>query len=642
MNGDRNLRISPSRRALNVSLPVVAMWFLFLVATPAVATVSCSARLDRHTAVVGEQVVLTLDVEGDVRTIEDPHLPDFGPFEVYGGGESQRFSFVNGQVHTSHSYTWYLRPLQAGEFELPPIEVLAGGKTYRTRKIPLSVSAAKKRSTSGTATPGNPAPGNSSPGTTTPPGSTPGSSGRASSRPASPASASGSVSSLAGGGAISRGGAPGDDFFVTMSVDRDTVVVGEQVILTFSFYRGIRGSIFNRPQYSPPATEGFWREDLPPERHDTVTLQGESYEVTSILYALFPTRTGSLEVGEAVVRIPEDTFGSFFRQRRRRGNIVLRAPALPLAVRSLPSGAPSDFSGTVAAGLKLKIETDRQNLQVGDALTVALDLSGRGYLASAGKPHLPKLDAFREHDSGSSLDSKPMGGQLLGKLRVESLLIPQKAGDYQIPAVHYSYFDTDQRRYLTLSTRPVTIRVAPSDQPDLASFSTGGKSEIEILGQDILHIQPITAQMRPYRGPMFLRTTTWILAAMPVLIWLASSVFLRRRQRLLADPRRLQAQKALRNARRRLQEMGDPPQRASEALMVWMADKSGRPAAGLTRSEFARWLAGRGISENLRAHVEDFLDRADRARFAASGGGEELVEEASRLLELLEKEGGSD
>ncbi len=609
-------------------LPILVVALGGWVPKEAGAAVTCSARLDRHTVRVGEQVVLTLDVEGDVRSIAEPRLPDFGPFEVYGGGQSQSFSFVNGQIHTSRSYTWYLRPLKEGEYELPPIEVVADGKTYRTRKIPLSVTRG-------------------SPGASPPSAGTPGKNGGGLAprrRPGGPAGVPGGEGSraldTAGVGAVSRGGRVGDDFFITMSVDRDTVVVGEQIVLTFSFYRSIGASIFSRPQYTPPTTEGFWREDLPPERHDSITLGGQPYEVTRILYALFPTREGELEVGTAEVRIPDDAFDSFFRRSRRRGEIILRAPAIPVLVRQLPPGKPDDFTGTVGEDLKLSIQTDRKQLAVGDALTVSLELRGEGYLASAGKPRLPRLDGFRAHDSGSSLDSRPIGGRLQGRLRVESLLIPQKAGDFTIPPVRYSYFDTGMRRYVTLSTEAVKLRVTPSGEGAVQSFSTGGKSEIEILSQDILHIQPITADLRPYPGEVLRRRSTWILVALPPFLLVISSMLARRRRILLADPARLRAQKALGNARRLLKGPGEEAQRASGALMQWLADKTDRAPAGLSSADMERWLDQRAAPEDLRRSVLDFLQRADRARFGAASSDGDLLAEAGRLLLRLEEEVG--
>ncbi len=612
-------------------LMVGVMLAMLVGAVQVWAGISCSARLDRQTAKVGEQVVLTLEVEGDVQSIETPRLPDFGPFEVYGGGESQRLSLVNGTFHSSHSYTWYLRPLKAGSFELPPIEVAAGGQVCHTGKLSLTVRS----------------------GGQAPPAASGGAGGGAS--PSSPSLGSGGTRPSTGGsggpataldvarpGAMSQAGRAGDPFLVTMSVDRDTVVVGEQIVLTFSFFRGIRTSIFSRPQYTPPSTEGFWREDLPPERHDTVDVKGEPYEVTRIQYALFPTRAGKLQVGEAMVRIPQDAFDSFFRRSPRRGDIVLRAPAIPVLVRELPPGRPEDFSGTVASGLHLKIETDRNSLKVGDALTVTLELSGQGYLASAGKPRLPSLEDFREHDSGSSLDSRPVSGRLQGRLRVESLLIPRKAGDFEIPPVHYSYYDTDQHRYRTLSTDPVPIHVTASGEGEVQSFATGGKSRIEVLSQDILHIQPITARLRPYHGLLLRSRVFWAAVALPLLLWLVSGLLARRRRLRLADPVRLRAEAALRHARRRLAEEGDAAQRAGEALMVWLGDKSNRAPAGLTRDDMERWLQTKGVGEAMRREVADLLDRVDRARFATATSGEDLPAVAEDLLKRLEKEVGRD
>jgi hypothetical protein len=425
-----------------------------------------------------------------------------------------------------------------------------------------------------------------------------------------------------------------------MSVDRDTVVVGEQIVLTFSFYRGVRGGIFDSPQYTPPTTEGFWREDLPPEKHSTISVQGQPYNITQISYALFPTRTGTLEVGEAVVRIPEDRFGSLFRRRQPRGDLILRAPGIPIVVQSLPPGAPADFTGTVASDLNLKVQTDRESLPAGEALTLSLRLEGAGYLAGARKPQLPELQAFREHDSGSTLDSRPVGGQLWGSLRVEKLLIARDEGMQTIPSIHYSYFDTQKRRYLQLSTRPIQIEVTPSEQAQISSFATGGKTEIEILGQDILHIQPTHAGMRPHGGPRYARASTWILAVIAPAFWFASSVLATRRRRLLADPRRLRAGRALREARARLQEDGPASRRAAEAMDLWLAARAGWSSAGMRRAEGTDWLRSRGLDEELVREYELFLERCDAARFASAGDDKELRDAAGLLLERLEKEVG--
>ncbi len=576
------------------------------VSSRAHASVSCSAAVNRSQLAVGEQAVLTLTIEGDVRNIEDPQLPDFGPFEVYGGGTSQSFSFVNGKVHASHTYTWYLRPLEPGKYQLKPISVVADGNTYKSKEIPLEVLPAGSSN----------APAHKSTPSTS---------------PTAPHS-KGTKSTSSGG--------PGDDYFVSMTVDRDTVVVGEQVVLTFTFYRGMRGGLFDSPQYTPPTTEGFWREDLPPERHSTMNVQGYPYDITQILYALFPTRSGALTIGEAVVRIPRDPFGSFFRRQTPRGDITLRAPSIPVYVKELPSGAPDGFKGTVGSDLELSMKTDRKSLKVGDALTVSLTLSGSGYLAAATKPELPQMPTFRQHDSGSSLDSGPSGGVLRGSLKVEKLLIPQKEGNYTIPPVDYVYFDTKKRRYLHLRTKPVEVEVSPSDEAPISSFATGGKTEIAILGQDILHIQPVSGKLRSYPGPLILRRTTWVLAALAPLLWLASLALATRRRRLLADPLGHRASQARKLANSRLSGDGSDAQRASEALMIWFGAKARRPVSGLTRSELLEWLESKGAAQELKTRVTNLLDHCDQARFASTAEGSGLSVEAKSLLLDLEKELG--
>ncbi|HKI82966.1 MAG TPA: BatD family protein [Candidatus Krumholzibacteria bacterium] len=598
-------RIAPDRRRLWLGFLLGAL-FLCGNSLRASAAVSCSAAVDRSKLAVGEQVVLTLNIEGEVRKIEDPQLPDFGPFEVYGGGTSQSFSFVNGKVHASHTYTWYLRPLEPGKYQLAPIAVVADGNTYHTKQIPLEVVPA-----------GSP---------------------NAPTQNRNPSTSSTAPKSK--GSRSTRSGGPGDDYFVSMTVDKDTVVVGEQVVLTFTFYRGMRGGVFDSPQYTPPTTEGFWREDLPPERHSTMNVQGYPYDITQILYALFPTRSGELTIGEAVVRIPQDPFGSFFRRQAPRGDITLRAPSIPVYVKELPPGAPAGFAGTVGSDLQLSMKTDRTSLKVGDALTVSLLLSGSGYLAAANKPELPQMSNFRQHDSGSSLDSGPSGGVLRGSLKVDKLLIPQKEGNYTIPPVDYVYFDTEKRRYLHLKTKPVTIEVSPSDEAPISSFATGGKTEIAILGQDILHIQAVSGNLKPYPGPLVLRRSTWVLGALAPLLWLASIALATRRRRLLADPLGHRASQARKLASSRLSAEGSDAQRASEALMIWFGAKARRPVSGLTRAELLEWLESRGADEDLKKRVTNLLDHCDEARFAAAAEGSGLSDEARSLLLDLEKELG--
>jgi len=569
---------------------------LALLAAGAEAAVDVGASLDHDSIRAGDQVVLTVTVTGDARNVEPPTLPALTDFRIFRGGQSQRFSFVNGQASAEHTFTYYLQPQSEGRFTIGAIEIVADGQTVRTPPLKLEVLAAEAARPSDS----EPAPD------------------------------------------PRDDDAPAQDAFVTMDVDRDTVVVGEQVVLTFGFYRATRLSAFDSPEYTPPRTEGFWREDLPPERHTTRVIRSRRYQVTEIQYALFPTRAGNLTIGEAIVRLPDDPFGNFFRRNDRRrssGPKVLRAAPINVHVQSLPEPVPSGFTGTVAEGLRLDATVDRRELDEGEAVTLALKLEGTGNLPGAALPDLDFLeDAFRVHDAGGGADKRPQGGRLRGVRLVESLLVPRTAGTVVIPSVEYTYFDTGRRDYVTLSTQPIALEVNAVEGGGAGVFVGGRKSEIELLARDIQHIAPVPGTISPWSGPLPNRVGFYAAIAVPALAWVVSTGLARRREKLLADPRRHRQARALSDAQRELKSEGAAAEVIVRALHGWAADRFDRAAAGLTHDEVVDLVTGHGAGDALARRLRTVLERCDAARFAPLGSdADDLKDETRVLLDQLEE-----
>lgn len=563
---------------------------LALAPSSARAQVQVSAQLDADHVAVGQSVRLTVTVIGAERDIVPPSPPEVAGLEAFGAGQSQRFSFVNGQSRAEYSWSWSLVPRREGTFDLGEVVVQVDGRSYRSSPGTLTATKA----------------------TTVPdPGSPP---------------PEGGTSDL-------------PDAFVTMRVDKDSVVVGEQVVLTFGFYRASRTSMFESPEYTAPRTEGFWRENLPPERHRREVIRSRRYEVTEIQYALFPTRAGDLEISEATVRLPDDAFGNFFRRTTpRRGPQILQTDPLTVHVRELPRPRPADFSGTVASGLRLQSSVDRRELDQGDALTWRIRLDGIGHIEAATMPEPDLGPQFNVHQSANASEGGPEGGHLRGSRTVEYLVIPQEPGEFTIPGLDYSWYDTAKQQYVRARTEPIAIRVAPSETGAASVFTGGRKSEIELLARDILHIESVGPQAGPWPGPLPQRATFWILLAGSPLAWAVSGLVSRRRRRLLSDPRRLRARRARSTARRRLEGSGGVDERVSAALEGYVADRFDRAASGLVRDEIEGLLRSGGVPEDLVRRTRDLLERCDALRYApAADRSAALVDEARQLVDRLEE-----
>ncbi len=564
---------------------------LALASTPllARAAVEVGVEIDREEVVIGEQVVLTISVNGDVRDVREPELGTVEGLEIYGGGQSRRYNFVNGRVSAVHSFTFYLRPLHAGSYRLDSMRVVVEGRSIEVRPVEFRALPANARTK-----------------TEDPSSAPPAQSGDA-------------------------------DVFITLTVDQDSVVVGQQVILTFGYYRATRASAFDSPEYTPPTTEGFWREDLPPNRRTSRVIRSRRYQVTEIRYALFPTHAGELTIGPAQLRLTEDVFGSFFRSRRRRGPTVMRTEDLTVHVDPLPPPPPG-FSGAVGRNFAFEASVDRQELAVGDALTLTLRLEGDGHLASARDPEIDGGELFRLHDAGGGVDSRPTLAGLRGVRVVQKLLIPARPGAHSIPAVDYIVFDTDAMDYRTLRTSPIPLQIVPAEGGGTATVVAGGRqSEIALLARDILHIRSIDPDLEPVGGPLVRRPVFWALLVGPIFFWVGSGELARRRRALAADPQRLRD----RRARRRAQEILDSSRPADEkvdaALRAYVADRSGLSPAGLRRAQLRQVVVDLGADEVEAEEVLAILDECDALRFApGSGESESLTDRAAALLDRLE------
>jgi hypothetical protein len=265
-------------------------------------------------------------------------------------------------------------------------------------------------------------------------------------------------------------------------------------------------------------------------------------------------------------------------------------------------------------------------------------LSGAGHLEAAVLP-VPDLGPeFTVHESSSGADSGPDGGRLRGSRTVEFLVIPQQPGDLVIPALEYSWFDSARRQYARARTQAIPIAVAPAEGAVASVFTGGRKSEIELLARDILHIEPVPADVVAWSGPLPQRAVFWATAGGVPLLWGLSALASRRRRQLLADPRRLRARRARAEAIKVLATDTPVDQRVAAAVEGYLADRFDRAASGLVRDEIESILRGSAVPVELVSQTRAILDRCDAMRFAPGGSAaESLLSDARQLIDRLEE-----
>jgi hypothetical protein len=173
-------------------------------------------------------------------------------------------------------------------------------------------------------------------------------------------------------------------------------------------------------------------------------------------HALPPT-TLSVEEG---VRFRRDFFGG------RRATEVRRwraeAPGRLLAVGSIPGQEqPSSFGGGIGRGFTLEVAADRTVVQVGDPITLTLVLHGEGLETAA----LPPLDAegLLPPDLFRAPQDSPAGELRDDAKRFTAVVRVLRDDVGEIPALAYSWFDPDSRKYETTHSRPIALSVRPAE-----------------------------------------------------------------------------------------------------------------------------------------------------------------------------------
>jgi hypothetical protein len=437
--------------------------------------------------------------------------------------------------------------------------------------------------------------------------------------------------------------------FIRTFLDKKEAYVGEPITLTFRLYTRVRFA--GDPQYEPPSSEGFWKEDLPPQQRSYTEIDGRRYLVTEVKTALFPARAGRLVVGPARLSYEEDTFFSSDPFELLRGGIgrrrpvreTLRTDSLAVQVKPLPeTGRPPGFGGAVGSFV-FQASLDKSAVRANEPVTLTLTMEGEGNIQAATLPEMRVPDSFKVYDSGSSTDVSKDGYRVRGRKTYTRVLVPRYGGDYELPSVSFSFFDPERGEYVTRTAGPFPIRVEgplPEEERE--------QREIARREEDIRYLkEPDDLRWRNAEDPPPLRA----LAAgnlLPLLFLGALYAARKRREKYARDPVWARARRAdraarelLTDARRKFTE-ADPRELAaslSRGLVGFLADKGNIPATGMTRRELDRELAGRGVPAETRERLSRFLETCDRARFSEAPLSDEerasLLQEAEDLLRLL-------
>lgn len=612
-------------------------WLLFLycLSLPLAARaafdptgIHMTASVNKTVLTTEEELTLTVTVDGAAGDFA-PQLPSLPSFNVYGRAVAKQIQ----NFHAVSTFEYLLLPRFAGKATIGPITLEYGNKTYQTQ--PITVTVYRPGSAQAAATP--PAQGNIDT-------AVPSSTQRAAQTPSAPPAAS--AAAPAGMPPLERtlynqaAKLGAQDYFMTAAVSDASPYANQTFTLAVRFYydKAFAGSA---PYTAPSITNLFLEEIGRSDGHQTIS--GKNYQYIEIRYAAVGVTPGPAEVGPASIQYtPAGRWDSLLDRMfsitvsSAQPAQTVRSQALPLTIRAVPQqDQPASFYGAVGSGYRLSASLDRTEVEAGDAVNLTVNVNGPGNLKPTQDLQLPPMSGLKAYDVVATSGSKTVNGALQSYKIFKTVLVPVSSGEYEIPALAWSYYDPQAKAYKTLRTHPLSLRVTPSTKTengfDFSSHTDLG-SGFKQLGTDIRYVK----SSLPQAGPNGLERA----AGLPGLNWLALGLLVAAALLARTDKRTLAGKRALARARARLPR-AQTPQEVAETLSLYLQVQYGVHMASLPLRELESTLQTHGCSAPLAAQFSALWQSLEAARFApgAAADTQELARRARRLLKEMDHGG---
>lgn len=587
---------------------LIGVWVL-LLSTTAFGQVEITAQLEPDVVRVGQaaQLRISVSVSGQRTQIPRPEMPTvpgltFRPRA--GGGTS--FSMQSGPagmvVRNEQSFPYAIVPQKPGEYVIKGIKIVVQGKTYTAEPVGLSVLD-----------------------------------------PAAPPPESAQF--------IIDSQRMWRDYGVQIDLrfQKDTYYVGQAIpvvpSLIFPTQLKINTDLEERltPQLFPGCL--FERVQEQPSRlrfgrqiggHDYA-----GYQFPRIV--LYPLSPGEIDVKALPVKVDILQRG-FLSSVVKASNTIFSAPMKLKILDFPPEGKPEGFSGAVGT-YRLESSVDRKAIEVGEAITLTVTLSGEGNIDNLPSPKMPESPVFEIYDTTSDVRARLGERGHSGRVQYTTVYVAREPGEQTLKPIRYAYFDPDKQTYVMLDSGPIKITVTPATgrRGERVVFG-GGRQEIELTGAEFQHIATGRRLTRIEELELYLRASYLTILVLPFFLLAGAWFWRRHAQRMSGDETYARGVRAPGAAKRMVAEARalteSDPARACAVLATAITDyiqnRWAIPARGITAEDVEARLMEAGLVSEQAADVRGVLDRLTRLRYGADSPAlddvRQMVERSQQVL----------
>ena len=425
----------------------------------------------------------------------------------------------------------------------------------------------------------------------------------------------------------SSGKISANDLFVKVSASKRRVCEQEPVLLTYKVYTLVDLTSLDGKM---PDLKGFHTQEVPLPQQKSFHLEkvnGKNYRcVTWSQYVMFPQMTGKLSIpsitfkGIVVQRNNSvDPFEAFFNGGSGyvevKRNIV--APGIDIQVAPLPK-RPVDFSGGVGH-FTISAQLNHKTVKEGEPLTLRVVVGGIGNLKLIKQPVVDFPKDFDRYDPKVSDKTKLTANGIEGNMIYDYLVVPRNRGDYTIPAVSLTYYDTSTNSYKTIKTQPLQVKIEKGD---------GNKTTVDDFSDQPKDIKPIKTSDEDVVGvyTSFVGSGSyWLWLILPFVVFVAVLVVFRKRALDSANIVASKQKRATKVATKRLKtayrlmkagRSGDFYDEVLRALWGYVGDRMNMPVESLSRENVVEAFEARNVQKETTEKFVHALDECEFERYS--------------------------
>lgn len=585
----RNFRIKGIR--------TISFVILLLALFPLSGTAKTSVQLilDRPEAAFGDSVTLSLRVSGAGSLDDPPKIPGLQDFSVSQGGTSSRIEIIN---FTKSSYTEFIYFIQAGKpgtYTIGPAEVRDGSSVFRSNSVTLTVRDVARK----------------------------------------------------GEGEDARGEGP---VFLRAELSKKEVYAEEPAIYTVKLYRLVKVSNLSLDIPDNPALT-FKKIGEPLEY--VTDISGQPYQVLEVRHEVVPLSKGRFTLPPATMnmvvydqssRQRAFPYGDPFFNLSRPKQQAVASNSLELNVHPLPrEGRPADFSSLLGQ-YTMRSGLDKDTISAGDTASLTVTIEGRGNVSRIPDLTVPDIQGIKTYADKPAVRIEADAQGYKGSKTMKWAFVPQEQGNYEIPPLAFSYFDTRARVYRILRTPPLTLTVKPGSSGQGVRQASPGlsapgvqagkvKKEVEEVGRDILPVHTDLDALRLKPGLMPDPAVLWLLIAVPPFLYLGGYGA----GRWMNPSRKNEEQARSKGALKHFMKQCSSEQVSAEDLLSasreYFNRRFGSSLGTLTPEEAGSILEGQKVDPETRDRCVSLLNELTQRVY--TGGANSPFERKSELASLM-------